>query len=74
MHTPTTTSAPGSGRKTLAESLRARAERAGAEQEKGDVYRRSLMWERIPEEVVAEFRRMVRLGDGEADGAMKEEE
>jgi hypothetical protein len=56
-------------RKSLSERLRSRASKAPAN---ADVYTRSLLWDRIPSEVVQEFRRIVRLSD--ADASMVKEE
>jgi hypothetical protein len=58
-------------RKSLSERLRNRASKASAGN--ADVYSRSLLWDRIPSEVVQEFRRIVRLSDGD-DSMVKEEQ
>jgi hypothetical protein len=55
-------------RKSLSERLRNRANKTP----NADVYTRSLLWDRIPSEVVQEFRRIVRLSDD--DSMVKEEQ
>jgi hypothetical protein len=57
-------------RKSLSERLRSRASKAAPAN--ADVYTRSLLWDRIPSEVVQEFRRIVRLSDD--DEMVKEEQ
>ncbi len=63
----------GGAPKSLSERLRNRAGRASASAGSADVYTRSLLWDRIPSEVVQEFRRIVSLSDGD-DSMVKEEQ
>jgi hypothetical protein len=63
------TPGPENQRKSLSELLRSRANKTPTN---ADVYTRSLLWDRIPSEVVQEFRRIVRLSDSDAS-LVKEE-
>jgi hypothetical protein len=56
-----------SHRRNLADTLKAMRDEAKGDSA-ADVYTRSLLWDRIPTEVVQEFKRMVDGGSVEAGG------
>jgi len=66
---PTEDDGEAPARKSLSERLRNRASKTALSN--ADVYTRSQLWDRIPSEVVQEFRRIVRLND---DDGIKEEQ
>jgi hypothetical protein len=62
-----------STRKTLAELVRANREESDRGSSMAEVYTRSLMWDRIPNDVVQEFKRMVSGCRSDSDHEIKTE-
>jgi hypothetical protein len=65
--TPGSSNSAGTHRRNLAETLRAMREEAKGESA-AEVYTRSLLWDRIPSDVVKEFKRMVEESNPQAGG------